>query len=307
METTLGLQHEVTLLCARGGGVAVCVPLRRLVTSSSHDSTLSIFEIQPDNTFVLLTIIGSKGRGPLQFASFACSGRMCFTVGSNRPTLLVTEADNDRVQEVDVMTPAHVGFPIRMPGPCGVAASASLFAVSAWKKKALVHVFDAGTRALLFALDCRFLVRPFGLRISADGTTIVVADWDNGRVSMFRTSDGGFAGCLPQPLPNPKDVEECEGGWLVTCADTVAFVGKNKVAVVGGPGSGVGQFSAPCSLALAPGLGFVVREWGNKGRLQVFSTPEVRRMHELSATALAWMGCVARVANAFILVSETRR
>jgi hypothetical protein len=78
------------------------------------------------------------------------------------------------------------------------------------------------------------------------------------------------------------DVEEVEGGWLVACegSHTVEFVGDRVGGDGGGcrpslgkPGGGSGdeggEFSAPVSLAVVPGLGLVVREYVS-GRLQVF-------------------------------------
>jgi hypothetical protein len=100
----------------------------------------------------------------------------------------------------------------------------------------------------------------------------------NGRVSVFRVEDGSFARHVATGLDRPLDVEECEGGWLVACldSDTTEFVGGDVDgggvgrARLGRVGSGDGEFNGPTALALVPGLGLVVREIGNGGRVQVF-------------------------------------
>ena len=57
---------------------------------------------------------------------------------------------------------------------------------------------------------------------------------------------------------------------------TIEFVGGDVDgggvgrARLGKYGSGDGEFDDPSALALVPGLGLVVREMGNGGRLQVF-------------------------------------
>ena len=58
---------------------------------------------------------------------------------------------------------------------------------------------------------------PRGLRFTADGTGLAVADWMNNRVSLFRVEDGSFVRQVATEVSYPIDVEECEGGWLVVC------------------------------------------------------------------------------------------
>ena len=57
--------------------------------------------------------------------------------------------------------------------------------------------------------------------------------------------------------------------------NTIEFVGGGVDGGVGRArlgmsGSGDGEVINPTALALVPGLGLVVREWDNNGRLQVF-------------------------------------
>jgi hypothetical protein len=147
------------------------------------------------------------------------------------------------------------------------------------------------------------LARPYGLRFSGDGSAICVADWGNRRASVFRVGDGGFARHMATGLNYPLDVEEVEGGWLVAClsSDTVEFVGDGISGrrpslgkAGGGPGSGDGEFWSPVALTVVPGLGLVVREDANSGRLQVFATPDIIAMAAMSPNRVAWMTAVAR-------------
>ena len=46
--------------------------------------------------------------------------------------------------------------------------------------------------------------------------------------------------------------------------------------------------------AEVPGLGLVVQEWGNGGRLQVFATRDAMAMASMSPGRVAWMGAVVR-------------
>ncbi len=131
-------------------------------------------------------------------------------------------------------------------------------------------------------------------------------NWNN-RVSVFRVGDGGFVPHIVQELHGPWDVEEVEGGWLVACgapSHSVHFVDEGSVGAVGGgwpslgkvgfkAGRADGEFHYPSALAVVPGLGLVVREWGNL-RLQVFATPDTIAMAAMSTMRVAWMVAVAR-------------
>ncbi len=166
-------------------------------------------------------------------------------------------------------------------------------AVSAWKKACsgdhVVRLFE-GSGAMWTALrvvaggfggpgsaDGQLEV-PRGLQFTGDGTGLVVADWRNDRVSLFRLEDGSFVQHMVT-LSRPWDVEECEGGWLVACgggSDTIEFVpvgGGVYDALAGGTSvcwarARTRGLNSPTALALVPGVGLVVREWDND-RLQV--------------------------------------
>lgn len=142
------------------------------------------------------------------------------------------------------------------------------------------------------------LRRPYGVRVTADGTGVAVADFGNGRVSLFDCRDGSFVRHLAGGLQHAIDTEECSGGWLVACDGpySVEFVGSGSGvcrATLGRSGKGLGEFVNPISLAIVPGLGLVVRESFGQ-RLQVFATPDDVAMATMSPTRVAWMVAVGR-------------
>jgi hypothetical protein len=323
--------------CGPGYGVAVCTAFGLLVTSNREDNTLIVFALPSSLDSIsgtgtglplVCTLGGAGSPAPMQFefndGSYRYSGWMAFTGPPTSPLLLVTDVGHDAVHVIDVVGRVHVGYvaaPGAIAGPRGVAARGSLVAVSAWKCGGVgdhvvrlfegsgatwtaTHVVGGGVGAPGSA-DGQ-LHRPFGLRFSADGTGLAVADASNSRVSVFRVEDGSFVRHVATGLDAPWDVEECEGGWLVACplVNTIAFVGGGSVggggdSGVGRPrlgkwGSGDGEFVLPSALALVPGLGLVVRDVGNRGRLQVFATPDAIAMASMSAPRVAWMVAVAR-------------
>jgi hypothetical protein len=207
--------------------------------------------------------------------------------------LLVTDAGHDAVHVVDVAGQVHTGYvaaPGTIAGPRGVAARGSLVAVSAWKRPHsgdhVLYLFEgSGNRWARVRVLCGgfggpsgvgfTLARPYGLRFSADGMVLAVANDGNGRVSLFRVGSGSFVRHVATGLQWPRDVEECSDGWLVACvgSDTVELVGVGvgRRCALGQRGIEDGKLLGPSALALAPGVGLVVRELGNKGRGQVFA------------------------------------
>ena len=277
------------------------------------------------------TLGGEWSPAPMQFKFFShgdMSGYLAFIPSAPGAAfrhfphlLLVTDHGHDAVHMIDVMSRAHVGFlatPGTIAGPRGVAVSgvAPLVAVSAWKEWTsgdhVVHIYRPGSYGSPWthvrvigggfdSMDGR-MKWPFGLRFSADGAAICVADRGNHRVSVFRVDDGVFVRHIAKGLRGPRDVEEVEGGWVVACvvSHTVEFMsdGGGRRSSLGSagnrPGIRDGKFFYPTALALVPGLGLVVREWGNNGRLQVFSTPDILAMQCMSASRVGWMTATFR-------------
>jgi hypothetical protein len=259
------------------------------------------------------------------------SGYLAFTPTTTSSTcflLLVTDTGADAVHVVDVVGRTHEGYlapPGSILGPRGVAVSAGgasdLVAVSAWKGCSsgdhVVHLYR-GSGAVWEAVQVigggfggpgsrdGQLKWPYGLRFNRDGSAICVADYYNDRASVFRVGDGGFVRHMATGLRGPFDVEEVEGGWLVACINShsVEFVCDGVDGDIGRPflgkagggrGSEDGEFWYPVALATVPGLGLVVRELKNNGRLQVFATLDTMAMYtNMSGIRIAWMCTVAR-------------
>jgi hypothetical protein len=282
-----------TLPCGKGPvAIAVCVALRTIVVNSNKKNILHLFTIGTDGVIAPAGTLGGLGSGPLQFNFDRKIIKMAFTVpapssgpGAARPTLLVADGGNDRVQEVDVVTRAHVGYlcpPGTLKRPRGVAASRAHIAVTTCADgHHSVHLFDAVSRARMWTVGGqegsgpRKLSLPLGVRFTADGARVAVADCLNRRIMVLSVVDGSSEGLVSTPGIEPRDVEEVEGGWLVATGSghRVALVpaaGGEPTAVVGGlAGSGEGQFRSVYSLALVPGLGLLVADCLND-RFQVF-------------------------------------
>jgi hypothetical protein len=321
--------------------MAVCPALGLLVTSDDDKNTLSVFVLPRSSgagvgagLALVCTLGGASSPAPLQFKfldGIGTSGCLAFTGRPTSRLLLVTDAGHDAVHVIDVAGRLHVGYvasPDTIAGPRGVAARRSLVTVSAWRGGSgdhVVRVFE-GSGVMWRAVRVvgggfggpgsadGQLRRPFGLRLTGDGTGLAVVDWGNGRVSAFRVEDGSFVRHVATGLSWPDDVEECEGGWLVACFDshTIEFVdgdvGGDGVgrARLGEFGRGDGEFFGPTALALVPGLGLVVRETGNS-RLQFFATPDAIAMASMSAARVGWMVAVARgAAHRALIVMATR-
>ena len=254
-----------------------------------------------------------------------CSGYLAFLTPSPTatcvapiPLLLVTDHGHDAVHIVDVLHRTHKGYlaaPGSIAGPRGMAtcstATPPLVAISAWKEYGrgdhVIRVYaesGAGwitTRVIgggfkyPGAADGQ-LKWPRGLRFSADGSAVCVADRGNERVSLFRVADGAFVCHFATGLRGPYDVEAIGSGWAVAC-HTVEFVGGDGRSCLGkaggGYGYGDGEFANPAALALVPDMGLVVREYYGR-RLQVFSTPDMMAMRRMAPIRVSWMVAAAR-------------
>jgi hypothetical protein len=269
------------------------------------------------------TLGDASSPAPMQFEFHdgSWSGWLAFTGPATSRLLLLTDAGHGAVHVIDVAGRVHAGFvaaPGTIAGPRGVAARGSLVAVSAWKKRDsgdhVVRVFEgsgamwtvvrvvAGGFGGPGGVDGQLEV-PFGLRFTGDGTGLVVADRGNERVSVFRVEDGSFVRYVAMGPRAPRDVEECEGGWLVARSHpshSIQFVsgsgdgGGVGRARLGKVGSGDGELSWPSALALVPGQGLVVRDGAKGGRLQLLASPDANAMASMSAARVAWMVAVAR-------------
>ena len=257
---------------------------RDLVVVSGVDDRLHVYALAADSDSdgtgsepLLRRSFGGRGAGPGQF--HWAEGGLCMTP---RGTLLVAEHGNDRVQEVNIDDGAWVRFL-----GCGVLekpnfvdCSESVIAVSesvrhhvallSWEHGALLA--RVGGRG---AGDGQ-LNTPYGLRLLANGSGVVVADFNNHRLCVFALT-GSFVRAVPAGK-YPSDVVECDGGAGFVVANLLdgtlskvpaaATTGANDISPshcsCGGPsrrvmtfgtyGAGAGQLNlnSPVALAVVP-------------------------------------------------------
>ena len=284
-----------------GAGVAACQDM--LVISSFNK--LQVFALPEDIARgaprVLVHMHTLGGVAPMEF-EFGCfyydgqTGHMAFTDGR---LLLVTDAGQGAVHVIDVVHGAHVGYvaaPGSLSGARGVATRKSLAAISSWEEyhssvNHSVHVFerdsDSGSGAC--AWTAVRVIRgqidaPSGLRFSADGVRLAVADARNKRLSFFCAKDGSFCGHVTIGTWYPCDVEEWQGGWIVG-------LGSEGLVAVADNGAASGRSMVARTLALVPGVGLVVR---HDTGVQFLATPDAVAMAAMSSCKVAWMAAVCR-------------
>lgn len=301
---------RLTTHCGRGCGVAVCLVMGVLVTASDHELLVyalpNLATLQATAGLTLLHRFGARFSTRPRHDNFrhhfGCLGRMVFTdLNMSTRLLLVTDVGRDAVHVVDVANEVHNGYvaaPGTISGPQGVATRGSLVAVSAWDENGgSVHLFECTVGAGW--TPTRVLARgqlrqPFGLRFTADGAGLVVAEGrSKGCIARVSVVVGSVTRCkVNEDGDACSDVEKCKGGWLVACSDgdDVKYVGVDGQATLGHCGE---PLFRPVALALVPGLGLVVRE-NTSGRLQFFATPDAVAMASMSARRVGWLAAVFR-------------
>jgi hypothetical protein len=285
-----------------GVGVAVCQDL--LVVSSANK--LQVFAL-PDDIIArgdlgtprdLVHVRTMGGDAPMEFHFGYCSGCMAFTDGGETTLLLVTDAGQGAVHVIDVVRGTHLGY-VAAPGtivsPQGVATRKSVAAFCCWVSDhgfKVVRVFEgSGASWTAVRVIVGGIVWPYGLRFTADGLRLVVA---NGRgVSIFCAKDGARLRHIALDV-YPVDVEECDihddggmrAGWvvrdytgLVAVADNASYTRRRDLGL-------------SCNaFVLVPGLGFVVR---HSTGVQFLATPDAVAMASMSSCKVAWMVAVCR-------------
>jgi len=245
------------------------------------------------------------GVAPMEFQfSVSDTGCVAFTDGCGARLLLVTDVSLDKVgavHVVDVVRGTHVGY-VAAPGtimyPGGVATGrGDAAAVLCWEGGApVVRVFE-GSGATWTAV--RVITGgggfdwPYGLRFTADGLRLAVADFGHQRLCIFCAQDGTFLRditLLPyEPAVFPSDVEECGAEWVMCHPGGLVAVADNA----NDPGTVARRYTVfNClALALVPGLGLVVR---HETGVQFFATPDAVAMAAMSSCKVAWMAAVCR-------------
>ncbi len=257
------LRHVRTARCALGSGM--CVSLKHgLVIVSGSDYLLHAYSLEDGS---LVRTIGSQG----QF-SFD-SGGLCITPDGD--SVLLAENYRNRVQRVNIMD----GSCIRFIGngvlcepefvDCNdkvivVSEDCCRISVLSWRTGDLISQFGSygtGPGQLMFSA---------GLRLLGNGTQLVVADYYNRRLCVFRL-DGEFVGAVGSKEHGlSRDVLECTDGFIVAntrwAHELVILTSVGEVeSVFRGPSNG--EFQASIALAALPDGGLVMRKWN---RLLVF-------------------------------------
>jgi len=296
-----------------GRGVAVCPDLGLLVISAC--SKLQVFALPEDiasgTPWELVHVRTLGGEAPMEFQFSHVSGYMTFT--DETALLLVTDAvvsGLGSVHVVDVVHGMHVGY-VAAPGticfPRGLAARNSLAAVSCWEGTApVVRVFQgSGAAWTAVRVIVGGLSWPCGLRFTADGLRVAVADYNHQRVRIFCTQNGSFLRDISvgtdESAMFPLDVEECEvdngdggraGGWVMCHFRGFVVVADRENAsntVARWTNFDVG-FNC-LTLATLPGVGVVIR---HEAGVQFFATPDAVAMAAMSSCKVAWMVAVHR-------------
>jgi hypothetical protein len=308
-----------------GIGIAVNATLGLLVTSDVDTNTLKVFAIptgwvprlHASAAFPLeCTLGGAVPSASMQFRFNdvrGWSGWMAFTGPDTCGHLVVSDCGHDAVHVIDVVGRAHVGYvaaPGMIAGPRGVATRGTRVAISAYGPLgSRVYLFEGGGAEWVATRSwaptgasvgvCGHVTRPYGLRFTRDGTGLAVTSAGNSRAYIISTEDGAIRKLLASGLSGPSDVEECEGGWIVTCwsSETVEFVGNRGSNLVSAraklpvaPGE---NLSMPASLVVVPGLGLLVRNMC-RGAVRVFWTPDMVAMGLMSPVRVAWCTAVVR-------------
>ena len=249
--------------CVRGcTGMAVDAA-RGLVVVSDRSDKLHVYSLEDGS---LMRKFGGKGSGKGYF-SWGDAG-LCMTP---RGTLLVAEKHNCRLQELktdeiglfdSASGSRHVRFVGEglLEGPNYVTCSESVIAVSETdnNRVALLSWTD-GTLLTRFGSEGGHdgqLYWPRGLRLLADGSGLVVADFWNRRLCIF-SATGAFMRSLPTG-GYPYDVVEADGGAsFIVAGDHMLCkmpAAGGAVTTFGGDseGSGNGQIKLPVALAMVP-------------------------------------------------------
>ena len=291
-------------------GVAACTDARGVLTmvniggdGANHLVITTLTSIFDDNNVAASCMhLGSSMYTFLTF--FVPPGESC-----PLPLLLVADYINGAVHIVDVMSKTHKGY-VAAPGtvgkPCGVAAEmgqrapSSLVAVSHIEDAAVsLHAFNAAAsrwNVVRRITDGNDIHSPRGLRFTGDGSLLCVADTSTlGFLTLIRVSDGQFVRHLTTLLQDAWDVEEVEGGWIVTSYLSPVVRMYNTDGVFTGLIS-LGGGDIVSTLVIGgttsvPGVGIAIH---TAGGVTVLARASVAAMLRMAPARVAWMVSVVR-------------
>jgi hypothetical protein len=266
MGTTLSVQRSYR--CAGFDAYGMCVAPKHelIIVADSKTMRLHMHSLADGSS---VRTIGVRGSGKGQFV-FSCGG-LC--VSPDGDSVLVAEDCNGRVHQVRIEDGSWVRFVgegvLDMPG--FVDCNADVIAVSESCHRISVLSWADGSVRAQFGGEGRDpgqLKCPRGIRLLADGSGLVVADYSNHRLCVF-TLRGDFlavVGSRRQGLNFPRDMLECaqDGSFIVANWGSdnlikLSWDGGN-LGVFGKRGIGNGEFTDPTALAALPGGPILLRD-----------------------------------------------
>ena len=250
-----------------GYGICVAVKHGLIIVSDDRKKQLHMHSLADGS---LVRSVGSEGNGKGQFNFYY--GGLC--VSPDGDSVLVAEdMYNRRVQEVRIMDGSwvrFVGIGV-LKEPQYADCNADVIAVSESSNHCIsvLSWTDGSVRARFGSLGSgpRQLDFPCGIRLLADGSGVVVADYWNHRLCVFALS-GEFvaaAGSREQGLCLARDVLEdaSDGSFIVANwgRDNLIKLSRDgvKLGVFGKGGVSNGEFTVPTALAELPGGGVLIR------------------------------------------------
>jgi DNA-binding beta-propeller fold protein YncE len=282
-----------SISCQKSYGVCVAVPHGLLIVPDYIGNLLLMYSLI-DGT--LIRSIGSPGNGKGQFRFH--NGGLC--VSPDGDSVLVADYYNHRVQEVRILDGSWVRFVgigvLYEPQFVDCNADTIVLSESGYPCISVLSWVDGSVRARFgsYGSGPGELSYPRGVRLSVDGSGLVVADRNNNRLCVFRLS-GEFVkavGSRAQGL-EPYNVLECalDGSFIVAnWGRSVVKLSQDgvKFEVYSQRGSDDGEFLHRFVLAAAalPNYGYLAMDVGNQ---------RVQHLAHLRAR-LAWMrACTCRV------------
>jgi DNA-binding beta-propeller fold protein YncE len=292
MGTTLSVQRSYRCAGFDAHGYGMCVTPKHELIIIADSMQLHMHSLADGS---LLRSIGVRGRGKGQF-DFGYGG-LCLSPDGD--SVLVAESKNSRVQQVRIADGSWVRFVGEgvLQHPQFVDCNGAVIAVSEWGRHGIsvLSWADGSVRARLgsYGSGSGQLSWPSGVRLLADGSGLVVADYANHRLCVF-TLSGGFVaavGSREQGLRLPHDVLEraLDGSFIVANWGNDNLVqlsrdGFKAEAIVKRSGDNSDKFSNPTALAALPGGAMLVRYCGGT-RCSIFRDKRHR---------LEWIGaCVS--------------
>ena len=294
VDVAFPLRFDRKVACVQGTGIAVHLA-RQLVVVTSNLHELHCYNLIDG---VEVSVVGrGHGKGDMQF-KWNCGG-MCVTP---RGTLLVADGFNNRVPEVDLAV--HDRFARVFGQGDGTPKIECPEYVDCNGVHVAVSEMDCGRICVLSYADGSLVGRvgdigsellsfPCGIKLTADGSGVVVVDFYNHHVVLLSLYDN-VLGSEPlavlshAELKYPVGIVQCTApdgdvAVLVTCHGSARDLTRlMKISFRSGvlesvdkPGNGDGEFESVDDIATLPGGGLVALDFG-ASCFRVFTSAALR-------------------------------